>query len=150
MEWLDGITDLMDMNLNKLWEVVKDREAWCATLHGVEKNQMRLSDWKTTMGDLRQSKITVEKINYHAKHMGEELKAIITQEKALSDSTMSNSLWPSWTIARQAPLSMEFSRQEHWSGEPFPSPADLPDLGMETGCPTEQADSLPSQPPGKP
>ena len=44
------------------------------------------------MGDLRQSKITVEKINYHAKQMGEELKAIITQEKALSDSTMSNSL----------------------------------------------------------
>ena len=44
MRELDGITDLMDMNLNKLWEVVKDREAWCATLHGVEKNQMRLSD----------------------------------------------------------------------------------------------------------
>ena len=48
MEWLDGISDSMYMSLNKLWEVVKDREAWCATIHGVEKNQMRLSDWTTT------------------------------------------------------------------------------------------------------
>ena len=52
------------------------------------------------------------------------------------------------TIARQAPLSMEFSRQEYWSGLPFPSPGDLSHLGIEPGSPTLQADSLPSETPG--
>ena len=55
-----------------------------------------------------------------------------------------------WTIACQAPLSMEFSRQEYWSGLPFPSPGDLPDPGVEPRSLTLQADSLPSEPPGKP
>ena len=54
-----------------------------------------------------------------------------------------------WTIAHQAPQSMEFSRQEYWSGLPFPSPEDLPNPGIEPGSPTQQADALPSEPPGK-
>ena len=53
-------------------------------------------------------------------------------------------------MAYQAPLSMEFSRQEYWSGLPFPSPGDLPDPGIEPGSPALQADALPSEPPGKP
>ena len=55
-----------------------------------------------------------------------------------------------WTVARQAPLSMGFSRQEYWSGLPFPSPGDLPNPGIEPGSPALQTDALSSEPPGKP
>ena len=55
-----------------------------------------------------------------------------------------------WIVVRQAPLSMEFSRQEYWSGWPFPSPGDLPDPGTEPGSPALHADASPSEPPGKP
>ena len=55
-----------------------------------------------------------------------------------------------WTEARQAPLSVGFCRQEYWSGWPFLSPGDLPDTGMEPGSPAMKANSLPSEPTGKP
>ena len=56
----------------------------------------------------------------------------------------------SWTVAHQASLSMGFSRHEYWSGLPFPSPGDLPNPGIEPGSPALWADTLPSEPPGKP
>ena len=54
-----------------------------------------------------------------------------------------------WTVAHQAPQSMEFSRQEYWSGLPFPSPEDLPNPGIELGSPILQADALTYEAPGK-
>ena len=55
-----------------------------------------------------------------------------------------------WTVACQTPLSIGFSRQEYWSGLPFPSPGDLPNPGIEPRFPTLQADSLPTELQGKP
>ena len=55
-----------------------------------------------------------------------------------------------WTVAHQAPLSIEFSRQEYWSGLPFLPPGDIPYPGIEPGSPAVQSDTLPSEPPGKP
>ena len=68
---------------------------------------------------------------------------------------VSNCLWPHglfvtpWTVAYQAPPSMGFSRQEYWSGVPFPSPGDLPNPGIEPKFPTLWADILLSELPGK-
>ena len=62
---------------------------------------------------------------------------------------VSNSMSP-WTVARQDPLFMEFSRQEYWSGLPFPPPQDLPDPGFERTPPVSQMDSLPLSQQGSP
>ena len=65
----------------------------------------------------------------------------------VSLSVVSNTVTP-WTVACQAPLSVEFSRQGYWIGLLFPSPGDLPNPGTEHRSPTLQANSLPSAPPG--
>ena len=67
----------------------------------------------------------------------------------LSHSVMSD--WATlWTVAHQAPPSIGFSRQEYWSGLPYPSPGDLPDPGIKPRSPALEADALTSEPPGKP
>ena len=66
--------------------------------------------------------------------------------ESVNFSGVPNSETP-WTAAHQAPLSMGFSRQEHWSGLPFPSPGDLPDPGIEPRSPTLEAEALTSEPP---
>ena len=55
-----------------------------------------------------------------------------------------------WTVAHQVPLSMGVSRQEYWSGLPFPSPGDFPDAVIKLRSPALQVDFLPTEPPGKP
>ena len=67
--------------------------------------------------------------------------------KSLSGVRLSST---TWTVAYQAPPSVGFSKQEYWSGLPFPSPGDLPNPGVEPGSPALQGDALPYEPPGKP
>ena len=70
------------------------------------------------------------------------------RHESVSCSVVSDSLQPHG-LAHQAPLSVEFSRQEYWSGLLFSLSEDLPDPGMESGSPVLHADSLPTEPPGK-
>ena len=72
----------------------------------------------------------------------------LRESPAPCDVCVSDSVTP-WPVARQAPLSMGFCRQGHWSGWLFPSPGDLPDPRIEPGSPALQAYSLPSEPPGQ-
>ena len=79
-------------------------------------------------------------------HQHTSIMSLITCVCVFSHPVMSDFLWPLWTIACQAPLSMGFSRQEYWSGLPCPSPGDLPNPGIEPTSPTSSAllvDSLP-------
>ena len=71
----------------------------------------------------------------------------------LSHSVVSHSFVIPWTVAHQAPLSIEFSRQEYWNGLPFHTPGDLPDPGIEPGSPVSPALAcgfFTAKPPGKP
>ena len=85
--------------------------------------------------------------------LNEDLCRFLTEESDSPCWTVLSRVWLSatpWTVACQTPLSMGFSRQECWSGLPFPPPGDLPDPGIKYGSLALQADAFPSEPPGKP
>ena len=105
-----------------------DRGAWQATVHKVTESDTTEATWRAHM-------------HRAASYM--EVWCVI----CLGVSR----LFPTpWTVVCQATLTMEFSRQEYWSGLPFPFLGDLPNPGIKPGSPALQADSLPSEPPGMP
>ena len=109
MRWLDGIIDSKDISLRELWEMVKERKAW-----GVQ------SMWSQGVGH----NLGRKRVRWGLREQKER--------EALSRVRL---FVTPWTAARQAPLSRGFSRQEHWSGLPFPSPRDLPDPELNPGLP---------------
>ena len=92
-------------------------------------------------------------ILYHLSYLGSPSQHCYMLYSLWSEVKWLSSVWlfaTPWTVAHQAPPSMEFSRQEYCSRLPFPSPGDLPNWGIEPRSPTLRADALPFEPPGKP
>ena len=148
--WCDGFQALLSVLL------IKQNEADCRRWLGADRsrycNQHTKKPFIKVLSDLKlwiyQSLLTNEQTTLPT------LKQLHLREyhegESLSHSVMSDFLWPPWTVTCQAPLSLEFSRQEYWSGSPFPSPGDLPDSKIKPRFPALLADSLLSEPPGKP
>ena len=136
-----------------------DRGAWWAIVHGAAESWTRLKG--LTGAHTYIYSFTFEPPSHHRFHptsLGPHRvlnwASCAIQEVLIPSLSLVTELCPTlatpWTVACQVPLSMGFSRQEYWSGLPFPSPGDLPDPGIETRCPALQAESLLTELRGKP
>ena len=108
MRWLDGITDSMDMSLSKLWELVMDREAWCAAVREVTKSWTRLSDWTELSSQMGLSESCVFPLTLTLQMLVEQLSAEDKKEE-LRDSCLKTTPSPvtghlalSWTLLHRA------------------------------------------------
>ena len=143
--WLYGNIDSMDMNLSKLWQVVKDREARCAAVHGFTKSQTWLSDWTTTVPSTKyklcdfsdsacslNAPILALSLALYNIKMYNQMCTNAFKFLCLKSVKPLSYVWPfmmPWTVAYKSLLIMEFPRKEYWSGLLFPSPGDLPSSG---------------------
>ena len=155
MRWLYSITDSKDMNLSKFQETEEDRGDWYAAVPGAAKSWTWLSDWTTT---ITQSIFAFNRKQFSSFCDLREKSLLIGDRFVLLACMFSyfSCVWlfvTPWTIACQAPLSMELSRQEYWNGLPCPPPGDLPDAGFEPESPMSpalQGDTLPLSHQGRP
>ena len=116
----------------------------CALIFSCENSKITTCCWTTI--DRRMLDPTEKKIPHIQGQRRSPRKMVKVKVKSLSH------VWlfaAPWTVAFQAPPSIGFSRQEYWSGLPFPSPGDLPNPGIERRSPALQVDSLPAEPPGQ-